>query len=94
MNAYMDEIIPLLKELIEFKSTASRPGEINRCADFIEAYVKQTGAVFRKNGKIYRIARRNQHTQAARAKIDSPDGSNMFTESLREKCSSMHLRNL
>ncbi|ACN14327.1 peptidase family protein (putative zinc metallopeptidase) [Desulforapulum autotrophicum HRM2] len=44
MNRYKDEIIPLLKELIEFKSTASRPIEISRCADFIETYVKQTGA--------------------------------------------------
>lgn len=33
-------------------------------------HFKQTGAVFRKNGKIYRIARRDQHTQAARAGID------------------------
>ena len=46
MNRYTDEIIPLLKELIEFKSTASRPGEITRCADFIEACVQQTGAEY------------------------------------------------
>ena len=33
-------------------------------------YFKQTGAVFRKDGKIYRIARKDQMTQARKAGID------------------------
>jgi len=36
----------------------------------IPFHFKQTGARFRKNGKIYRIPRPDQHTQAARAGID------------------------
>jgi len=34
-------------------------------------HFKQTGAVFRKNGKIYRIPRSEQHAQAARAGMDT-----------------------
>ena len=37
----------------------------------IPFHFKQTGARFRKNGKIYRIPRPDQHTQAARAGIDT-----------------------
>lgn len=48
MNEFSAETIPLLKELMEFKSTASRPLEINRCADFIENYIKQTGAEYKR----------------------------------------------
>ncbi|NLN07122.1 MAG: hypothetical protein GX167_05830, partial [Firmicutes bacterium] len=35
-------------------------------------YFKQTGAVFRKDGRIYRIPRRLQHAQAHKAGIDLP----------------------
>jgi len=35
-------------------------------------YFKQTGAVFRKDGRIYRIPRRLQHAQAQKAGIDLP----------------------
>ncbi|HHX74620.1 MAG TPA: DUF5131 family protein [Firmicutes bacterium] len=35
-------------------------------------YFKQTGAVFRKDGRIYRIPRRLQHAQARKAGIDLP----------------------
>ena len=33
-------------------------------------YFKQTGALFRKNGKLYRIPRKIQHTQARKANAD------------------------
>ena len=36
----------------------------------VSFYFKQTGAVFRKDGKIYRIARKNQLSQARKAGID------------------------
>lgn len=36
----MNEIIDLTKELIQFKSIASNPEEIKRCADFIELYLR------------------------------------------------------
>ncbi|MDY0374890.1 MAG: M20/M25/M40 family metallo-hydrolase [Desulfobacterium sp.] len=48
MNEFSTGIIPLLKDLIKFKSTASRPLEINRCADFIENYVKNTKAEYQR----------------------------------------------
>lgn len=48
MNEFSAGIIPLLKDLIEFKSTASRPLEINRCADFIENYLKQIKAEYKR----------------------------------------------
>lgn len=39
----MDEIISLTKDLIRFKSTHDNPEEINRCANFIEGYLKKNG---------------------------------------------------
>ena len=36
----------------------------------VSFYFKQTGAVFQKDGKIYRIARKDQMTQARKAGID------------------------
>jgi succinyl-diaminopimelate desuccinylase len=40
-NIYMEEILRLTKELIRFRSTAANLDEINRCADFIESYLKK-----------------------------------------------------
>lgn len=37
---------------------------------------KQTGACFRKDGRLYRIPRSKQHSQAKRAGIDIPSGNN------------------
>lgn len=36
----------------------------------VRFFFKQTGARFRKNGKVYRIMRKDQHKQAAKAEID------------------------
>lgn len=49
----MSEIITLLKELIQFKTTASNPEEINRCTLFIEKYLMDMGVKYirtEKNG--------------------------------------------
>jgi succinyl-diaminopimelate desuccinylase len=40
----MKDLLNLTKDLIRFKSMLSRPDEINRCADFIERYLKDIGA--------------------------------------------------
>jgi len=40
-NIYVEEILHLTKDLIRFKSTRANPDEINRCADFIESYLKK-----------------------------------------------------
>jgi succinyl-diaminopimelate desuccinylase len=37
----MQEIITLTKDLIRFKTMHSRPDEIQRCASFIETYLKK-----------------------------------------------------
>jgi len=47
----MDEVISLLKELITFKTTASRPDEIKRCADFIETYLTDLGVSYIREEK-------------------------------------------
>ncbi len=44
----MDEVIQLTQDLIRFKSMNSRPGEINRCADFIESYFKKHTIAYRR----------------------------------------------
>ena len=44
----MQDLLDLTKELIRFKSMLSRPDEINRCADFIERFLKDIGASCRR----------------------------------------------
>ena len=44
----MREIVELTKTLIRFKTKASEPGEIHRCAEFIEAYLTGCGAVYQR----------------------------------------------
>jgi len=44
----MKEVIHLTKELIRFKSMHSTPQEITRCADFIEGYLRDCGANYRR----------------------------------------------
>jgi len=44
----MDEIIDLTQALIRFKSMHSNPEEIVRCADFIETYLKDCEAEYRR----------------------------------------------
>lgn len=44
----MEEIIPLIEELIRFKSTHSNPDEIKSCADFIEKYLNTHGVEFQR----------------------------------------------
>jgi succinyl-diaminopimelate desuccinylase len=44
----MEEIIQLTKELIRFESMHSKPEEIQRCAQFIENYLKNCGAHYRR----------------------------------------------
>jgi succinyl-diaminopimelate desuccinylase len=44
----MDEIITLTKDLVRFKTMHSRPEEIQRCMAFIEDYLKQCGASYRR----------------------------------------------
>jgi succinyl-diaminopimelate desuccinylase len=44
----VNEIIDLTKSLIRFKTTHSRPAEIMACADFIEAYLSEHGATWRR----------------------------------------------
>ncbi|MCG8335866.1 MAG: M20/M25/M40 family metallo-hydrolase [Proteobacteria bacterium] len=39
----MEEVVALLTELIAFKSTASRPDEIEQCIEYIENYLQQHG---------------------------------------------------
>ena len=41
MNDLQQEILSLLEELIAIPSTASRPGEILRCADFIASWLRR-----------------------------------------------------
>lgn len=43
MNDTIREIIDLTKDLIRFRSTASRPDERKACADFIEAWLGRAG---------------------------------------------------
>lgn len=40
----MQDLLELTKDLIRFKSMLSRPDEINRCADFIERFLRDIGA--------------------------------------------------
>jgi succinyl-diaminopimelate desuccinylase len=42
----MKEIIDLTKELIQFRSLHSEPGEIIRCAGFVQSYLKRHGIDF------------------------------------------------
>ncbi len=44
----MDEIVTLTQELIRFKTMHSQPEEIQRCMAFIEDYLKQCGAHYRR----------------------------------------------
>ena len=44
----MEEIITLTQDLIRFKTMHSRPDEIQRCASFMEAYLKKCGAHYRR----------------------------------------------
>lgn len=44
----MEAILSLLKELIRFKTVHSMPSEINRCAEFIEQYLRDCGAKYRR----------------------------------------------
>lgn len=43
-----EEIVELTKRLIEFRTVHSKPEEIDRCADFIEAYLKRLNVVFHR----------------------------------------------
>ena len=44
----MKNLLDLTKDLIRFKSMLSRPDEIKRCADFIERFLKELGATYRR----------------------------------------------
>ncbi len=44
----MGEVISLLKELMRFKTIASRPDELNRCADFIETFLTSLGVSYKR----------------------------------------------
>jgi succinyl-diaminopimelate desuccinylase len=44
----MEEVIELTKQLIRFKTMHSRPEEIRACAGYIENYLSQHGAVYRR----------------------------------------------
>ncbi len=44
----MGEVISLLKELMRFKTIASRPDELNRCADFIETFLTNLGVSYER----------------------------------------------
>jgi len=44
----MKEIIALTRDLIRFKTTQSRPAEIQRCVAFIEDYLKTGGVKYRR----------------------------------------------
>ncbi|VVS92244.1 hypothetical protein [Desulfoluna spongiiphila] len=39
----MNEMVPLLKRLIQFCSVADRPDEITACADFIQGWLTEAG---------------------------------------------------
>lgn len=43
MEEIMQEIVTLTKRLMEFKSTESRPEAKERCAEFIESYIRDMG---------------------------------------------------
>lgn len=50
----------------------------NQCLNAkVPFYFKQTGARFIKNGKLYRIPRKNQSTQARKAAINWPKGTRL-----------------
>ncbi len=44
----MEEIVQLTKDLIRFKTTRDQPAEINRCADFIAAYLENCGIEYQR----------------------------------------------
>ena len=44
----------------------------------VDFHFKQTGALFRKDGKLYRIPRKLQHSQAAKANINVPPAHRLF----------------
>lgn len=44
----MQDLLELTKDLIRFRSMLSRPDEINRCADFIERFLKDIGATCKR----------------------------------------------
>ena len=44
----MEEIVQLTKDLIRYKTTHDNPAEINRCADFIETYLKNHRIEYRR----------------------------------------------
>ena len=44
----MEEIVQLTKNLIRYKTTHDHPEEINRCADFIESYLKSHGVKYQR----------------------------------------------
>ena len=44
----MEEIVTLTQDLIRFKTTQSKPGEIQRCISFIETYLNKCGARYRR----------------------------------------------
>ncbi len=44
----MKEIVTLTKELIRFKTTSSKPEEINRCTAFIENFLKNCDARYKR----------------------------------------------
>ena len=44
----MQEIIDLTKELIRFKTMHSKPEELNRCASYIENYLKTNDIIYRR----------------------------------------------
>lgn len=78
------DLSPWLDEQIEQVSAGGESGNEARICDYdwilhihdqclakkIPFYFKQTGARFRKNGHIYRILRKDQHSQARKAGID------------------------
>jgi succinyl-diaminopimelate desuccinylase len=42
----MDDIVALTRQLIQFRTTHDRPGEIQRCAEFIAAWLDSAGIAF------------------------------------------------
>ena len=86
----MDEIITLTQDLVRFKTMHSQPDEIQRCASFIEAYLKKCGADYQRldHGNIPSLIVMPQNNVAPillMSHIDVVDGSDdLFNPRLKD----------